>query len=208
MNENDVKLCDSEDCDKDCEHCESADKRTVDIEKLNAEELRVLYKTQSELVVALVNENESLVKQNEDLTAKIEKGNSYLDQLAHMKNDFENYKRRTNASKDNAKDEGKMFVVTKVLPILDTFARAEENLQGTMELESFKMIYRQFEKVLGEIGLEEVEVLGRDFDPNLSFAITKDDRGAENVGKVVEVWSKGYRYKDKIVKYSQVIVGC
>ena len=70
------------------------------------------------------------------------------------------------------------------------------------------MIYRQFEKVLGEIGLEEVEVLGRDFDPNLSFAITKEDRGAENVGKVIEVWSKGYRYKDKIVKYSQVIVGC
>ena len=75
MNENYVKLCDSEDCDKDCEHCESADKRTVDIEKLNAEELRVLYKTQSELVVALVNENESLVKQNEEITAKIEKGN-------------------------------------------------------------------------------------------------------------------------------------
>ena len=155
-----------------------------------------------------MNENESLVKQNEDLIAKIEKGNGYLDQLAHLKNDFENYKRRTNASKDSAKDEGKMFVVTKVLPILDTFARAEENLQGTAELESFKMIYRQFEKVLKEIGLEEVEVLGADFDPNLSFAITKEERGAENVGKVVDVWSKGYRFKDKIVKYSQVIVGC
>ena len=208
MKENEMKLCDNEECDKDCEHCDSIDKRTVDIEKLNAEELRVLYKTQSELVVALVNENESLVHQNEDLTAKLEKGNSYLDQLTRMKTDFENYKRRTNASKDNDRDEGKMFVVTKILPVLDTFSRAEENLQGTAELESFKMIYRQFEKVLREIGLEEVEVLGTDFDPNLSFAITKEERGAENVGKVVDVWSKGYKYKDKIVKYSQVIVGC
>ena len=136
------------------------------------------------------------------------KGNGYLDQLAHMKSDFENYKRRTNAAKDNSKDEGKIFVIEKILPVLDTFDRARESLEGKPELDAFNMVYRQFDKILSEIGLEEVDVLGEAFDPNLSYAIAKEEAGEDNVGKVVAVLSKGYKFKDKIVRYSQVKVGC
>ena len=94
------------------------------------------------------------------------------------------------------------------MPILDTFARAEESLKGQKEYDSFKMVSRQMEKILSEIGLEEVEVLGQDFDPNVSYAIMKEDAGEENVGKVIEVLSKGFKFNDKIVRYSQVKVGC
>ena len=139
---------------------------------------------------------------------KIEKGNEYLDQLALLKRDFENYKRRTQNNQEDSKRQGKIEVVEKILPILDTFARAEDSLKGQKEYDSFKMVSRQMEKILSEIGLEEVEVLGQDFDPNYSYAIMKEEAGEENVGKVIEVLSKGYKFNDKIVRYSQVKVGC
>ena len=117
-------------------------------------------------------------------------------------------KRRTQNNQDDSKKQGKVEVVEKILPILDTFARAEESLKGQKEYDSFKMVSRQMEKILSEIGLEEVEVLGNDFDPNLSYAIMKEEAGEENVGKVIDVLSKGYKFNDKIVRYSQVKVGC
>lgn len=208
MSEEKERKCDDTKCDADCENCEKATRDGIDIDKLGEEDLRTLCKTQSDLVKALVDENETLIKEQKELNKKIEKGNGYLDQLTHMKSDFENFKRRTNAARDNSKDEGKIFVIEKILPVLDTFDRAQQSLKGKPELEAFNMVHRQFDKALKEMGLEEVEVLGETFDPNLSYAIAKEEAGEENVGKVVEVMSKGYKFKDKIVRYSQVKVGC
>ena len=171
-------------------------------------DLKELFKSQKVLVDALVAENEALMKQQEELNKKVEKGNEYLDQLALLKRDFENYKRRTQNNQEDSKKQGKIEVVEKILPILDTFARAEDSLKGQKEYDSFKMVSRQMEKILSEIGLEEVEVLGQDFDPNYSYAIMKEEAGEENVGKVIDVLSKGYKFNDKIVRYSQVKVGC
>lgn len=208
MSKQEEKLCDAENCGMDCETCEKTKSAGLDLDKMSLEELKTLCGNQNDMISALVGENEELMKQQQELNKQIEKSNGYLDQLAHMKSDFENFKRRTKNAHDTSRDEGKIFVIEKVLPILDTFARAEEVLQGKDELQPFMMISRQFEKILTEIGLQEVEVLGQDFDPNVSYAIMKEDGGEENIGKVIEVLSKGYKYNDKIVRYSQVKVGC
>ena len=209
MAENQEKMCDAQDCHEDCQHCEHAGENVgINLDNLSADDLKELIRSQKVLVDALVAENENLMKQQEELNKKIEKGNEYLDQLALLKRDFDNYKRRTQNNQDDAKKQGKVEVVEKILPILDTFARAEESLKGQKEYDSFKMVSRQMEKILSEIGLEEVEVLGQDFDPNLSYAIMKEDAGEEKVGKVIEVLSKGFKFNDKIVRYSQVKVGC
>lgn len=208
--EKNEKLCDAVDCDGNCEACEGEkiNSEGIDAEKLTHEELLALYKSQRDLVDAMVNENEQLIKEQEELKKKVEKGNEYLDQLAMIKRDFENYKRRTNAAKDNSKEEGKILVIERILPILDVFDRAKESLKEKPELEPFAMIERQFLKVLGEVGLEEIEVLNTEFDPSTSYAIAKAEAGEENKNKIIEVLSKGYKLGDKIVKYAQVKVGC
>ncbi|MBE5748485.1 MAG: nucleotide exchange factor GrpE [Clostridiales bacterium] len=209
MQENKERMCDAQECKEDCSHCEHAGENNgINLDNLSIDDLKELFRSQKILVDALVAENESLMKQQEELNKKIEKGNEYLDQLVMLKRDFENYKRRTQNNQDDAKKQGKVEIVEKILPILDTFARAEESLKGQKEYDSFKMVSRQMEKILSEIGLEEVEVLGNDFDPNLSYAIMKEEAGEENVGKVIDVLSKGYKFNDKIVRYSQVKVGC
>jgi len=209
MNEKETKLCNAEGCNEDCQHCEHAgDNIGFNLDNLSSDDLKALFKSQKDMIDALVSENEALLKEQEELNKKIEKGNEYLDQLALLKRDFENYKRRTQNNQEDSKKQGKIEVVEKILPILDTFARAEESLKGQKEYESFKMVSRQMEKILSEIGLEEVEVLGCDFDPNYSYAIMKEEAGEENVGKVIEVLSKGYKFNDRIVRYSQVKVGC
>ena len=209
MAENQQKMCDQQGCNEDCQSCEHAGENIgFNLDNMSVEDLKELFKSQKVLVDALVAENEALIKKQEELNKKIEKGNEYLDQLALLKRDFENYKRRTQNNQEDSKKQGKIEVVEKILPILDTFARAEDSLKGQKEYDSFKMVSRQMEKILSEIGLEEVEVLGQDFDPNYSYAIMKEEAGEENVGKVIDVLSKGYKFNDKIVRYSQVKVGC
>lgn len=84
--------------------------------------------------------------------------------LAALKSDFENYRRRTNAQAENSEKEGRLFVIKKLLPVLDTFDRAREMLDE-VTMTTFNLIVRQFDKVLADCGVEVIDVLGQPFDP-------------------------------------------
>ena len=160
------------------------------------------------LANALTVENEALIKENEALKADAEKSDGYLTQLTVLKSDFENFKNRTRTVSEIAKDEGKIFVIEKLLPVLDTFYRAQKNLAGKAELNPFNMVLKQFEKILGEVGITELNILGSKFDPDFAEALTKEEvKDEKQKGVVLEVYSKGYAYKDKIVRHAQVKVG-
>ena len=154
-------MCNQQGCNEDCQSCEHAGENVgFNLDNMSVEDLKELFKSQKILVDALVAENETLMKKQEELNKKIEKGNEYLDQLALLKRDFENYKRRTQNNQDDSKKQGKIEVVEKILPILDTFARAEESLKGQKEYDSFKMVSRQMEKILSEMpGFPNFETL-------------------------------------------------
>ena len=154
-----------------------------------------------------LREYEILIKEQAELKKQIEKGNSYLDMLAALKSDFENYRRRTNAQAENSEKEGRLFVIKKLLPVLDTFDRAREMLDE-VTMTTFNLIVRQFDKVLADCGVEVIDVLGQPFDPataNAVHSLETDKEEEKNV--VLEVYANGYRYGDKVLRYAQVCVG-
>ncbi len=176
--------------------------------------------TQTELEKALTEENEKLIAETESLKAENEKlhktvkrlqssadkSDSYLNQLVAMKNDFESYKRRMKFNGEQAKTEGVTAVVTKLIAVCDNFDLAKQHLDGD-NLKAFEMIYVQFVRILREFGVEEMDVLGKPFDPLRMNALSKIDRGEDNKDVVVEVYKKGYVLGEKVLRYAEVIVG-
>lgn len=176
----------------------------VKLEDLSVDELRKFVMFQKQINDALVKENEQLIKEKQELGRVIANSDKYLDQLVALKSDFSSYKERIRCDADRSRDEGKVMAMEKILPLLDTLEKARVDISDG---KAFELIYRQFTKCLFEMGIEEIEALNLPFDPKVANAVTEREAAPENKGKVVEVYQKGYKYKDRILRYAQVIVG-
>ena len=127
--------------------------------------------------------------------------------------DFQNYKRRMEKERFERYSEGKKDFAADLLPILDNFDRAlaqdeelavDENDRAVIE--GMAMILKQFQGALAKNGVNEIEALGQDFDPNLHHAVIMEPSGEYGSQKVSEVLQKGYRIGDKVIRPSMVKV--
>ncbi len=91
-------------------------------------------------------------------------------------------------------------VLLKLLPFLDNLDQAETFVKDN----GLKLIKENFFKTLHELGLEEIQVLSKEFDPYNAEAIDMVEGKEDN--KVVEVLRKGYKFKDKVLRVAQVKV--
>lgn len=167
---------------------------------------------EEELVTALTAENEALLAENEATKKLLDEANAkidaYIGKLAGLKGDYERLKTRSSASIESAKAEGKAMAIEKLLPVLDTFDRAKSQVSDEITINALDLILKQFEKLLGDVGITEIEVLGEDFDPNTANAVIKQPvEEEEKKGKVICVVSKGFKHGEKILRYPQVVVG-
>ncbi|MEG1527835.1 MAG: nucleotide exchange factor GrpE [Clostridia bacterium] len=176
----------------------------VKLEDLSIEQLRHFVSFQGELNNALTKENENLIKKVDELRAMLKKGDSYLDQLVAIKNDFESYKQRIRFDADISKEEGTLKTIEKIFPFIDTLEKARVDIGDG---KAYELIYRQFCKALFEMGITELDVLDKPFDHNTANAVNSIEVKDEQKGKVVEVYQKGFIYKDHIIRYAQVVVG-
>ena len=126
--------------------------------------------------------------------------------------EFINYKNRTEQEKVIIfKYEGEALI-KQILEVVDDFERAikmdDNDLSDEVSnfLKGFKMIYTRLIGILESLGVKEVEVEGKEFDPNYAEAILTDhdENKPENVVK--EVLKKGYMYKDKLIRPAMVKV--
>ena len=123
-----------------------------------------------------------------------------------MKNDFESYKRRMKFNGEQAKSEGIVAVITKLIGICDNFELAAKHLDGD-NLKAFQMIESQFKQVLTDFGVTVMDVMGQPFDPLKMNALSKMDYGEDKKDLVVEVYKNGYEMGDRVLRYAEVIVG-
>lgn len=121
--------------------------------------------------------------------------------------EFQNFKKRSQKEKDDMFDYATSELMARLLPVLDNFERAlQSESQDEKFAEGMKMIFRQLTDVLEKAGLEEIEALGEDFDPNLHSAVMMEDNSDFDSGKVSGVMQKGYKLKDRVIRPSMVRV--
>ncbi len=130
----------------------------------------------------------------------------YKDKWMRSAAEFDNFRKRNEATRRTAYADGKADVLIKILPVGDNLERAlvhcDENTKKGIEL-----VLRSFRKLLEEEGVEEICPVGEEFDPTFCEAVMSEpaEEGVEP-GYVKEVFLKGYKRGDKVLRFAQVKV--
>lgn len=142
-------------------------------------------------------EAEKLNQQIVSLQQQVEEfKNKYLRALA----DYQNLEKRVSDERFELMKMANKNLLIKILPFLDNLEKAEIFIKD----KGLKISKEHFLQILKEVGLEEINLLNKDFDPNLAEAIDIVPGIEDN--KVVEVLRKGYMYEGKIIRVTQVKV--
>ena len=148
------------------------------------------------------SEKSELDKANEQIAA-------LSDKLIRNAAEFDNYKKRTAREKEDFYKSAVCETVAPLLPVLDNLERAvaaaEDSGESDSVLDGVKMVKKQFEDALKSIGVEPIEAIGEQFDPEKHNAVMTADSD-EDENTVLEEFQKGYIYRDKVVRHSMVKV--
>lgn len=141
-----------------------------------------------------------------DQTAKLQQELADAnDRYVRLVAEYDNYRKRTAREKDSIYPDAVANTLKEILPVLDNFERA---LEAPCSDEEFKkgmtMIHEGLVSVLTRLGVEPIGVVGEEFDPNRHNAVMHVDD--ESLGKnvVAQIFQKGYRIGDKILRYAMV----
>lgn len=153
---------------------------------------------------ALINEIEALKTENEALKQEALKNK---DSWVRTAADFENFKKRNQDARINAYKEGKADIIKKILVVGDTLDRALSMNLDEKTTDGLKLILRQFTETLESEGITAINPINEPFDPNTQEAVMQVPKGeGETSGNVKQVFLKGYKQGDKVIRYAQVVV--
>ncbi len=150
-------------------------------------------------------ESKEVTKLKEELQLEKEKSLRIQAEMVNMR------KRQEEEIAKFRKYEGEEMIIN-ILNIVDNFERAigldDTNLDDELSkfLSGFKMIYGNLLSYLKSIGVEEIEALNRPFDPNFMEAVVMENIIEEEQGIVLDIFQKGYKYKDKVIRPAMVKV--
>lgn len=123
--------------------------------------------------------------------------------------EYDNFRRRSAKEKDGVYTDAYCDALNQILPVLDNLERAAqfnaEDAESPMA-KGLELTLKSFIETLNKMGVYEIEALGKPFDPNLHNAVMhiEDEEAGENV--IVEVFMKGYKKGDKVLRHSMVKV--
>jgi molecular chaperone GrpE len=132
----------------------------------------------------------------------------YLDRLARMQAEFDNFRKRSVREQQEFRDYALADALKQMLPILDSLDRALKTEGATAEdfRSGVELIDRQFHAALEKLGVEPIEAGGKPFDPNLHQAIqmVETDEVADN--HVVDELQRGYKIRERLLRPAMVRV--
>ncbi len=145
---------------------------------------------------------------SEELARAEAERDQYLDALQRLKAEFDNYRRRTERDRQAVVVAAQREVVRGLLPVMDNLERAVAALgdRGEEIVAGLEMVRGQLAGLLAGHGVEEIEAVGRAFDPNVHEAVAQVPSAEHPDGAVVEVVEKGYRISEHVLRPSRVVV--
>ena len=148
--------------------------------------------------------NESCTCGNE-CGCKTNENKNYLNDLLRVQAEFDNYRKRMISALSDARKDGFIDAIEGFLPALDSFKMATEYIQDKNTLMGIKYIEKGILDTLSKMGVEEIVAEG-EFNPELHQAIDTDGSADVPSNHIVKEVAKGFTYKGKVIRYSQVIV--
>lgn len=159
---------------------------------------------------APVTEEEQAIQSLKDEIEKVqlEKKETY-ERMLRIQAEYENFKKRTEREKIAERKYKAQDLANELLPVLDNFERAlqiEVNENNKSIFEGISMVYSQLKEALKSQGIDEIETVGNQFDPNQHHAIMQVEDDEREANEIVEELQKGYMLKDRVIRPAMVKV--
>ena len=136
--------------------------------------------------------------------------NDWKEKYMRLSAEFDNYRKRTLKEKMDLIATGGEDVIVPILSVLDDFDRAVDATEKSDDIlsarEGMKLIRQRLIDTLKQKGVCEIEANGQELDTDLHEAIAKFP-SEDQKGKVIDTVQKGYKLKDKVIRFCKVVVG-
>ena len=134
------------------------------------------------------------------------------DRFLRLFSEFDNYKKRVSKEKLDLIATASEKVLVSLLPVIDDFERAIAANEKATDVDSmkegFNLIYNKLIQMMKRFDVEEIQAKGEEFNTDFHEAVTHfPAQNEEDKGKVIDVTEKGYKLKDKVIRYAKVVVG-
>ncbi len=151
-----------------------------------------------------------LFKKDKKKSKEREKIEELEDKVKRQLAEFENFRNRSEKEKMAMYETGAKSVIEKILPVIDNF---ERGLQAVPEeqandpfVDGMNKVYKQMMTELEGLGVEAIDAVGNDFDPELHNAVMQVESEEYESGVVAQEMQKGYTYRGSVVRHSMVAV--
>ena len=133
------------------------------------------------------------------------------DKYLRLFSEFDNHRKRTAKEKLDLTATASENVIKDILPVLDDFERALQNMEkngNEADLQGVTLIFNKLKDTLKKKGLEEIEAMNAEFNTDEHEALTMIPAPDESKkGKVLDVIQKGYKLNGKVIRFARVVVG-
>ncbi len=162
-------------------------------------------KNNPETVEEVKEETAPEISKEEELQKALDEKN---DQFLRICAEYDNFRKRSQKEKQDIYSSSRADVFKDLLPVFDNFDRAAQNKGAGLEdySKGIDLIFQQFAEILKKNGVESFGAPGDEFDPNIHNAVmsVEDENFGENT--VAEVFSKGYKLGDRVIREAVVKV--
>ena len=147
-----------------------------------------------------------------ELKERAARADENWERLLRTSADFDNFKKRSAREKQEAIKYANESLLQKLMPVLDNLEMALSAAQksgpdaGQSLQAGVSMIFQQLKTALAESGLEEVDAVGKLFDPNFHEALSQQETSDVPEGQVVQQLRKGYKLRDRLLRPASVVV--
>ena len=149
-----------------------------------------------------------LLKAQKELEQSKQTEEAQNDRYLRMMAEYDNFRKRSAAEKDAVYAGAVYDIFKEILPVIDALELAvrygKDAHEGEQVLKGVEMTLQKFSDALSRLGVEEVET--KTFDPNCHNAVMHVEDEAYGEGEILEVFQKGYKKGDKIIRYAMVKV--
>ena len=167
--------------------------------------------TKNEEIIEEVTEEVKETEEVEEVKETIEKEkyDELYDKHLRLMAEYDNFKKRTQKEKEELFDYAAAGTIEKLLPVIDNLERALDSIKEEEKntfSEGVEMVYKQILEIFEKLHVCKIEAVGKEFDPNLHNAVMHVEDENVDTNIIVEEFMKGYKHKEKVIRYSMVKV--